>query len=311
MRQSLLVLSAANKVPLLSIIKKFVPTVKLIAGDVSANVLSSYFVDDFWEMPLLKDIEIDHFITNCKKRSVRYVIPTREGELLHFAKWKDVLEKEEIHVMISNRSAIQLTSDKLIFYQTLKEYGYPVIKTSLNIADIESSSFVIKEREGAGSKNLHINIEKEEAMKVWSRLDNPICQPYIAGKEYSVDVYMMKNGKAKGAIVRERVLIINGESQITQTVHKPELAKLAMDVAESLNLYGHVMFQIIEDTDGRLHIIECNARFGGASTLSIEAGLDSFKWFIQEANNQSINDIEFKPPTKPLKQIRYSKDLII
>ncbi|MEK8196574.1 ATP-grasp domain-containing protein [Lysinibacillus sp. FSL M8-0134] len=311
MKQSLLVLSAANKVPLLHIIKQSVPNIKLIAGDISSNVISRFFVDDFWEMPLLKDLEIDYFIANCKNQNVKYIIPTREGELLHFARWKESLKKEDIHVMVTNAKGIAVTSDKLLFYQSLKKYGYPVIKTSLNIADIESDSYVVKERAGAGSKNLYINISKEEAIRISPQLNAPIFQPYIGGKEYSIDVYMMKNGKAKGAIVRERVLVINGESQITRTVIKTDLAKLVMEVAETLNLYGHVMFQIVEDIKGQPHIIECNARFGGASTLSIKAGLDSFNWFIRESNKQSICDMKFKSPVEQLTQIRYSKDLII
>jgi len=310
MKQSLLVLSASNKVPLLQMIKQSISDISLIAGDCSTNVLSRYFSDDFWEMPLLNDLDFQYFVTHCQNNNIKYVIPTREGELLHFSRWKEALADQDIHVMISSEEGILRTTDKLLFYETLKTL-FPVIKTSVNYSDIAAKTFVVKEQFGAGSKNLYVNVAKDELQSAVMNMNNPVIQPYIKGKEYSIDIYMMKNGKAKGAIVRERVLVFNGESQITQTVNKPELSQLIVELAEHLKLYGHLIFQAIEDTEGNYHIIECNARFGGASTLSVVAGLDSFNWFVHEASGRSLEKYEFMPKQAPMTQVRYAKDLII
>ena len=76
----------------------------------------------------------------------------------------------------------------------------------------------------------------------------------------------------------------------------------------NLNLSGHVILQAIIDENEHIHLIECSTRFGGASTLAIRAGLDSFYWAYLESCNTSLNDYPFCPSQSKIKQIRYPKD---
>jgi carbamoyl-phosphate synthase large subunit len=78
-----------------------------------------------------------------------------------------------------------------------------------------------------------------------------------------------------------------------------------------LGIYGHAVFQLIQSSTGGLHVIECNARFGGASTLSIAAGLDSFYWFLLEACGDSLSQYPFARCRRELRQIRFARDLVI
>lgn len=76
-------------------------------------------------------------------------------------------------------------------------------------------------------------------------------------------------------------------------------------------MYGHVMFQFIKDYSGDIHIIECNARFGGASTLSLAMGLDSFYWFIQESRGIPSEQLSFDRSQTEKRLIRHAEDLIL
>ena len=58
-----------------------------------------------------------------------------------------------------------------------------------------------------------------------------------------------------------------------------------------------------------MYIIECNPRFGGASTASILVGLDVFKWSILEAMGKSLKDHPFNRLRKEVTQIRIPKDV--
>ena len=49
------------------------------------------------------------------------------------------------------------------------------------------------------------------------------------------------------------------------------------------------MLQMFITPQNEFFLIECNPRFGGASTLSIKAGLESFKWAYLEALNLDIS----------------------
>ena len=141
-------------------------------------------------------------------------------------------------------------------------------------------------------------------------MENPIFQPYITGKEFSVDLYLDKNGKSKGCIVRRRDLIENGESQISTVIENKKIEKICLEIVKKIKFHGHIVFQIILDKKNKVNIIECNCRFGGASTLSLASGLDSFYWFLLEVKKQDLNKQPFLS-TSNKKQIRYHKDLII
>ncbi|PID02601.1 carbamoyl-phosphate synthase [Sporosarcina sp. P2] len=311
---NVLVTSISKKVPLIEKVKDAATrdksNFKVYVGDTFADCIGRYFSDAFWKMPLLENLHIQELIKYCKEHNIKVIFPSREGELTYFSERKEYLKMNNIYVMVSELDGLNRTQDKLEFYNFLIEKKYPVIKTRLCIDEKDTGFYVVKDRFGTGSLNLHLNVTSVEAIRVAKQLRQPIFQPYIVGTEYSIDVYVDTFGKSKGAIVRERVLVVNGESQITKTIQYKELESLAMGLAEVLGLYGHVMFQIIVDSNGNPHIIECNPRFGGASTLSIEAGLDSFYWFLLEAQGESLEKYPFIRANKELTQIRYPKDLI-
>ncbi|MEM5598054.1 ATP-grasp domain-containing protein [Niallia circulans] len=296
---NILITSASKKVPLIESVRKAVQKLgwdsKIISADGNENCIAAYFTDDFWHMPLLSDLTVEELLRYCKENTIKYIIPTRDGELLWFARNKDRLATAGVYVMVSDEKGIAASLDKLTFAKELESLSLPVIPTALSIDQVKASSYVVKERFGAGSQNIGLNLNEARAKLHAEKLKKPIYQPYIEGQEISVDLYVGKNGKAKGAICRTRDLVVNGESQITTTIQDQRLEELATVLVEKLNLYGHVVLQVIKDEKENYHIIECNARFGGASTLSINAGLDSFRWFLLESEGMNIDDYSFVP----------------
>lgn len=75
-----------------------------------------------------------------------------------------------------------------------------------------------------------------------------------------------------------------------------------------LGVYGHAVFQTIQDRSGEFVLVECNPRLGGASTLSIACGLKSFEWFLLEAQGGSLPKMEQKK--QEYRQVRYPADII-
>jgi carbamoyl-phosphate synthase large subunit len=308
---NILITSISKKIPLIKAVReaanKIGSDIIIIGGDGNEDCIGKYFVDSFWHMPRTSDENKKTIVQYLIDHNIKAIIPTRDGELMFWAGLKE--ELYEIGIMVSAQRSVENCLDKFKFYEVLKD-AFPVIVTSLSLEEKTSVSFVVKERLGAGSANIGINLNKEEALAHSKKMTDPIFQPYIKGIEYSVDIYLPKNGKAKGCVVRSRDLVINGESQITTTVLKPDLSKLSVALAERLDLYGHVVLQIIE-RDEEYFIIECNSRFGGASTLSLSAGLDSFYWFLLEAMGEEITQYPFLESKGIKKQIRFSEDIVV
>lgn len=313
-RRAVLVSSASKKVPLLKTVSKAIQKLgkayPLISGDSDPTAIAHHFATSLWKMPRLEEMDLQQLIFYCNEYDIKYIIPTRDGELLYYSRYKNELLKNGISVMISDPTGIETCLDKLEFYRRGLELGYSVIPTAELPNELTASTFVVKERFGAGSKSIGLDLNINEALNHALNLHEPIFQPFIEGLEVSVDVYIQKNGTCKGVIARKRELVVNGESQITTTYRHESLELQCVTFAEKLKLYGHVVFQVIIDSDGEFHFIECNSRFGGASRLSVEVGLDSFYWFLLESEGNDLIDYPFVRSSKEMKLIRYAEDLI-
>ncbi|GGH33081.1 NAD-dependent epimerase/dehydratase family protein [Paenibacillus segetis] len=311
---SVLITSVSKKVPLLKCVMKGIQKLgksfPVVGGDSNPNAIGRYFTDSFWLMPRLDQMNFEQLLATCKEQNIKYIIPTRDGELRFFANYKQELQRKGIFIMISDPEAIEVCLDKLKFYRRGLELGFAVIPTEEQLDNLKSSSFVVKERYGAGSESIGLNLQFAEALNHAQTLEQPIFQPYITGIEVSIDVYVQKSGECKAVVARKRELVVNGESQITTTFRDEVLEQQCAEFAEKLGLYGHAVFQVMIDQDGGHHFIECNSRFGGASRLSVEAGLDSFYWFLLEAEGNDLNQYPFIRPAKEKRLVRYTEDLI-
>ena len=312
---NVLVTSISKKTPMIKAVvsasKKLGDNIIVHGADVDGNCIARHFVDKFWQMPNMNQLLIEEVIDYCKQDDINAIIPSRDGELAYWSSNKKLLLENGIVVMVSSEDAVNICFDKYLFSQFCNDKKLPAIPSfrSLNentIVDI----WVVKEQYGAGSVSIGTNLSTGDARKYAEALEQPIFQPMIDGREVSIDVYTDNKGRVKGAICRSRDLVVNGESQITTSFESPALATLCGNIAEAIGLIGHAVFQVFIDDNNDFHVIECNCRFGGASTLSIACGLDSFYWFLLEANKVDIEAYPFIPSEKPLKQIRAASDRI-
>ena len=306
MSQTILITSIGAKIPLIQALRRakdaFDPALKIIGADTNPHAPSIAFVDVFWQMPPLNELSLEALLLYAKENNLRYIIPTRDAELPFFAMHKQALQNNGIDVFVANEEAVLFCYDKLRFYQQQRSAW--AIPTSLNIETLNAKSFVVKERFGAGARSMACRVSKEEALLHAMKLQEPIFQHFIEGVEYSIDCYVDGFMACKGVVVRSRDVVVEGESKVTTIVHDDILAKKAADFVTCHGIQGHSVLQVLKNEEGSF-LIECNARFGGASTLSEYAGLKSFLCFFQEANAQECS-LEISP--KIIRQVRENKE---
>jgi len=279
--------------------KKF-KNMKVFGVDASSTALGQYFVDQFWQIPKRDEIDLKFILNFCKQRDIAYIIPTSDGDVAFFGKLKDELVKEGIHTFCAPFESIKICNDKLAF----SKKAVNAVFTSLNIDEVDATSYVVKERFGSGSKKVLLNASYNEAKEFAKELLEPVFQPFIKAKEYSVDTYMTQKQEVVDAIVRERSLVIDGESKITTYCADEKIEQMTKSLVKEFNLIGHSVVQVLK-TKEKLYFLECNARFGGASTLSYKIGLESFYWFLCECEDRSF---EYKKNLSFKKQVRVEKD---
>ena len=282
---NILITSSANKNPLIRSLKKAIkgvlPNIKIYAGDANGTTLSKFDADFFWSMPKTNDSNIEEIISYCKKNNIKFIFPTRDGELFFWSRHKSLLKSKNIFVFVASENILRLTLDKINFFKFCQGNKFQTINTSENIEDINYDRYVVKERFGSGSTNIAINFKKDDAMKFSSCLKNPIFQPYLDHQEISIDGWVGEKGNLPGVILRSRSIILNGESRVTTTFDKPEFEEQSKEFISKLSIRGPFVIQAFVEGKN-LIFIECNPRIGGASTLSIKNGLNIFLWSILE-----------------------------
>jgi carbamoyl-phosphate synthase large subunit len=311
----ILVSSGAGKVPLVRAMQKAVkqidPNGQVVAGDMNPQSLTAHIADEFWLMPPTRDDKLEDLIAGLRSQKINIVLPTRDAELIFWSRHAARLKDEGVHVIVSEFEPLRRCLDKLDFYAFGEANNLPFIPTSDRIEDITGDRFVVKERFGAGSRAIGINLDRTQAVAHATTLEQPIFQPYIVGVEFSVDAWVNRKHRVKGLVLRRRDKIVNGESQISTTFTNAMLEAQVQKVVESLELCGPIVLQAILDANEVVHVIECNARFGGASTTGIAAGVNSLYWSILEAQGVAMDDYYFSRITGEIRQIRVPSDIYI
>lgn len=306
--------SSAAKVPLLRALqaaaRRLHPDARVIAGDLDPGVLTATLADDFWQLPETRPESLAALLDGCRARGITHVLPSRDGELAFWAAHAPHFAGIGVSVIVAPAEAVGLCTDKLAFARFGSARGLPVIPAGLTPVDLPGCTrFVVKTRHGAGSRAIGLDLDPEAAVLHAATLVEPLFQPWVPGPEISVDAWLDRRHRVKGLVLRRRDEVVNGESRITTTFRDPGLEHVATGLLEALGLTGPVVLQAKIDPDGRLAVIECNARFGGASTLGLQAGLDSLYWSLLEAQGADVGDCPFLRCDGELRQVRVPHDL--
>lgn len=312
-RQNILVSSASRKIPLVQSVvearNRLALSALVLSGDIDEQAHAQHASDGLLKMPATVDGNLEGLLAMVKDHEIGLIIPTRDGELEFWSRNRSRFEAFGTEVLVSDPDAIVTSIDKLAFAEFGESRGLPIIPAWATPEG--SGPFVVKERFGAGSQSIGLRLDKQAALAHGSTLANPIFQPFVEGREISVDAWIDRQHKVKGLVLRERNEVVNGESVVTTTFRNAKLEVECRRALESLALRGPVVLQLIVDQNEQPHIIELNARFGGASTASIAAGLDIWYWSLLEMADQNLESVPFLRSEKEVRQIRVPQDLVI
>ncbi len=270
--------------------REFHPEAELIGGDSDPACLGRGETGEFLETPPLDNLSHEEFADFCRESAINRLIPTRDGELRFFAEARPSLLAAGIFPMVSPAETIATCLDKFLFAETAAKLGFLSIPTVVDVSRLDAPRVTVKERFGSGSRDLHLDLSPEEASERARNLRNPIFQPHVDGRELSADLYVDWTGKTRGVVLRWRDLVKDGESKVSTTFRKVDWEHDLGELATRIGLRGHGLIQAIVDKDARLHLLEVNARLGGATPLALACGLGSIEWFLREAEGEDLGE---------------------
>ena len=308
---NILITSASSKVLL---VKEFILAAKKHGIKVYTSDLTScaagFFGDGHFILPRLKEEARfeDEILDLCMKNNIGLIVPTRDEDLIYFSIAKTRFKENGIEVLVANEKSIDTCIDKRKFYTFLTENKMSPIPI-LSPPEIKDCDFPIFVRPTIGSGGRGCFLAKKLRDIEELDFEQYLFHPYISAKEYSIDVLMDLDGKAAlQSVCRERIIVNSGESKISKITRIKEVETISENICSKLELVGHNVIQVFYN-DGNIMVIEANARFGGASNLSIKAGLDSadriVRMFLGDMSARINKDIR-----SDLIMYRFSEDYI-
>lgn len=281
---NVLLTSASAKLRLIDTFQKAVSGYggKVIAVDSNPACEAAYFADNFYTIAQDDDecFEQD-FLRICDENAIDLIIPTRDTELKKLVSMQKELSKRRILLPLPEPELLNIVLDKVLFYEFCLKNNFPVYKRCSPNEDAPWPMFVRPRHSSASVGAEAIDSYQDWLDKGYKTEGDVICQQLSQDKEYSIDVLMTLDSEPTCAVARERLVVAEGEAIASLIIDNPKLCAVAKDLCAKLGLKGHNLVQAFCSDDNDIHIIEVNARYGGASMMSVAAGMNSPEWLLQ------------------------------
>ena len=148
----------------------------------------------------------------------------------------------------------------------------------------------IKPKDGSSSINAY-KVENSEDLAVYAgKIEDYIIQPFISGREFTIDILCDYEGRPIFITPRERLAVRSGEVLKTRICQDDVMIEEMKTLVADFRPRGQITVQLIKDKNtGDNYYIEINPRFGGGAPLSIKAGADSAKAVLQMLDGKQLS----------------------
>ena len=248
---------------------------------------------------------IDVLHRECQTRHIDALLPTVDAELAPLAAVRERFESIGIQLPISPVECLRICRDKQLLLDKVRGIVPIPDNQPLTQAVAErahSFPLLVKPRSGAGSRGV-AKIESREDLDTIPKDGSFLLQEFLPGEEYSVDVYVRRDGRVIGAVPRERMKVDSGIAIASRTIDLPEVVASAVKTAETIGIRGTANIQFKRAADGVFKLLEVNPRYPGTLPLTGAAGVDMPKLMADELAGKPVPDQLI--PFKELMVVRY------
>ncbi|EOS43380.1 HAD-IA family hydrolase [Lachnospiraceae bacterium JLR.KK009] len=231
----------------------------------------------------------------CKEDHIDLLIPTIDTDLLILSKNVQEFEKEGTKVLVSKPEKIAVCRDKNYTADFFESCGLKAPRTYNNYKKyLGEYPCFIKPKDGSSSINAFKVNDLGELEVYAEKIGDYIVQPYIEGKEYTIDVFCDFDGSPIYITPRERVAVRAGEVLKTKICMDDRMIQESRKLIEKFRPCGPMAVQLIrQDVTGEDYFIEINPRFGGGSPLSMKSGARSAEAILKMLSGERI---EYEEP---------------
>jgi carbamoyl-phosphate synthase large subunit len=290
-RPNVLITSAARKVLLVRAFRAAMAGLgvgRVLAADLSPWAVALLEAEGVVSLPRTDDAGFgDALDRACATDGIGLVVPTRDDELPVMAALRDRLATAGTVILVSSEDAVAACRDKLRFAEAAAAAGFECPRTVQ--PPVRDFPVFVKPRIGAGGRGAGIVATPEGLARARDAIladgGEPLTQEVVEGTEFTVDVFIDRDGRPISCVPRERVVVVAGESVVSRTVRDEELSDATLRLCGALELTGHLTVQALR-TPERIVFLEINPRYGGASNLGFAAGAPTPEYAIRSARGE-------------------------
>lgn len=251
---------------------------KIYGADMAGDAPALAFCDYSRKICAMKDKGyIPQLLEICRNDNIDLLIPTIDTDLIVLSENKERFETIGTRVLISDADKIALCRDKNNTYDFFESCGLKAPKPVNNYRKYMGPyPCFIKPKDGSSSVNA-FKVEREGELAAYAdKIGDYIVQPFIDGKEYTIDIFCDFDGNPVYIIPRERIAVRSGEVLKTRIELDERMIEEAGQLIKHFKPCGPITVQLIRQKDtGDDYYIEINPRYGGGAPLSMKAGADS------------------------------------
>jgi carbamoyl-phosphate synthase large subunit len=219
----------------------------------------------------------------CERLRIDVLVPTVDSELVPLARTADAFAGAGVRTLVSDAAALERCLDKWALAEACR--GAVRVPHTVLLEEGPADGFrtgfpaVANPRRGSGSRGIVV-AGSPAALDGLPRDGSYLLQELLPGTEYSVDVLVGPDGRTRAAVPRARDKTDSGIIVAGHVLDRPELSRLAADVASALGLRGICNVQVREDREGRPALLEVNPRPPGGMSLTVAAGVQMPAWAV-------------------------------
>lgn len=280
------------------------------------------YADEKVISPLIYDSNYIPFLLEyCKENRIDIVISLFDIDLLMLAKHKKQFKEIGTEVIVSDPSIVEVCNDKWKTYEFLTDNGFHTPMSFLDMNEVIekisegklSYPIIVKPRYGCGSISVAIADNEEDLRYLTKKANEDIANSYLKyesavtddkvvyqeclkGQEYGADIINDLTGKTQNVIVRKKLAMRSGETDIAQLVDEPSIMKTLVRLGKITKHIANMDCDIFM-VNGIPYILEMNARFGGGYPFSHMGGCNLPKAIVEWAKGEAIDKVTISART--------------
>lgn len=241
------------------------------------------------KLPFIKDdsdaSDINKFEKAIADYKIDFIYPAMDGVIAVFAKYRDLFKET---LIIADTDTAELCRSKKETYTRFKNI-IPTPSIYNHPEEVRNYPVFIKPDKGQGSvgtKKINNSLELQNV-----DFEKYVVMEYLPGKEYTVDCFTNADGKLIYSKARGRKRIKNGISVNAVFNDAPIFSGIAEKINKELKQKGAWFFQLKEDSNGELKLLEIAARIAGTSAISRNIGANLPLMTVDVFNDIKIDDV--------------------